>query len=497
MLANLVKQVCRVYFWKDGGIHLIQEEEKEEKIPPTAIQDGEFKMAEDPGDLFVRTLSQHAKAKGVAHRWPPVEKAVGLHHLSQALGKTHGDLLPSFYWAAGQNVQNQHLLSRHYSKKQRDQITNFNHLKLPISHKLNIKSVLQNLMENFEITQLTEISMVRSKFRDFHRGWEIRQDSSAAKESAVSLPTRRPKSKYQHRPMSTNTQIFSRIFWLRKLDNDVNKYAQQWWPLTIHRKFSPGLAPPRVIWPCHEKPITAENYRNHQGRRNSDSESNFTDSFTRALNFTKKCVPKIDEDRIQKIRQIILFRATTAPLTCNSQQETNHLSEFNFTKKSCEHVHHVANIISNFTKKCVPTISHQIKIDATLSDLTRFFIFINAMKRASQQTTTEENKVEVLPIIKSIFVFTRKMVLSESLSNVLCSYIIMSANGKSVQQQHKFTNGNFIFTEKMEAKRPSEAAGKPKPEMNANVEYPVVARKNSSFKWSQSASAPFSHLFGA
>ena len=160
MLANLVKQVCRVYFWKDGGIHLIQEEEKEEKIPPTAIQDGEFKMAEDPGDLFVRTLSKHAKAKGVAHRWPPVEKAVGLHHLSQALGKTHGDLLPSFYWAAGQNVQNQHLLSRHYSGKQRDQITNFNHLKLPISHKLNIKSVLQNLMENFEITQLTEISMV-------------------------------------------------------------------------------------------------------------------------------------------------------------------------------------------------------------------------------------------------------------------------------------------------------------------------------------------------
>ena len=223
MLANLLKKVClehSVWISRENGEEIHHPKEKEEKIPPTAIQDGEFKMAEDPGDLFVRTLSQHAKAKGVAHRWPPVEKAVGLHHLSQALGKTHGDLLPSFYWAAGQNVQNQHLLSRHYSEKQRDQITNFNHLKLPISHKLNIKSVLQNLMENFEITQLTEISMVRSKFRDFHRGWEIRQDSSAARSAeAESRPKskygqRQPKcqQKYQHRPMSTNTQIFSRIF---------------------------------------------------------------------------------------------------------------------------------------------------------------------------------------------------------------------------------------------------------------------------------------------
>ena len=265
--------------------------------------------------------------------------------------------------------------------------------------------------------------------------------------------------------------------------------------MTIHRKCSHGLASPRVIWPCHEKPITAENYRNYQ----SDSEFNFTDNFTRALNFTKKCVPKIDEDRIQKIRQIILFRDTRAPLTCNSQQETNHQSEFNFTKKSCEHVHHVANIISNFTKKCVPTISHQITIDATLSDLTRFFIFINAMKRASQQTTTEENKVEVLPIIKSIIVFTRKMVLNESLSNVLCSYIIMSANAKSVQQQHKFKNGRFTFTEKMVSKSsPSEAtAGQEEPEMMSYVEYPVVviSRKNSSFKLFQSASTAASPHF--
>ena len=90
MLANLLKKVClehSVWISRENGEEIHHPKEKEEKIPPTAIQDGEFKMAEDPGDLFVRTLSQHAKAKGVAHQWlPPIEKAVGLHHLSQALG---------------------------------------------------------------------------------------------------------------------------------------------------------------------------------------------------------------------------------------------------------------------------------------------------------------------------------------------------------------------------------------------------------------------------
>ena len=103
MLANLVKQVCRVYFWKDGGIHLIQEEEKEEKIPPTAIQDGEFKMAEDPGDLFVRS-------------------SVPAHQAGQALG----NFLPSFLLAGCQPFLQDHLFNQQ-SLLRKTKLSNFKH----------------------------------------------------------------------------------------------------------------------------------------------------------------------------------------------------------------------------------------------------------------------------------------------------------------------------------------------------------------------------------
>ena len=103
MLANLLKKVClehSVWISRENHGEEIHNPKKEEEKIFHPIQDGDFKMAEESGNLFVRALSQQDHED----------------HLGQALGK----VLPCFYWAAGQNVQNQHKLTKHYSEKQND-----------------------------------------------------------------------------------------------------------------------------------------------------------------------------------------------------------------------------------------------------------------------------------------------------------------------------------------------------------------------------------------